>query len=309
MTSVPDLPTATRAARRRAWWYRVLSDRESGSPRQILFLELARAADQAHAGDTAPWRPSATDWLLRMLLDRFGTRVLIPVLRRAGVGALAVYRRRGGQDDRAADWRNAGDGLLSVFCVLMGGLAAGFPPAGVVLVAWAMLSVAMAVLSLRTGLRARQQFDEQAAEQALRHDDPLRHPPEGATSLALIAISRGLVPDAAQRLVDGIVVAPDSALDEATIDFLCLRRDEPVRPVHRVLRHVGGFAGGVLAGLLPVLLWPRPAALWIALALTLCAIELTARRRLPPRPWQHGLQAVLSGGLVFLAVRLLAWLL
>lgn len=287
----------------------MLSDRESGSPRQILFLELARAADRAASGNTEPWRPAATDWLLCLLLDRFGIRMLIPVLRRLGVGALAVFRRQDGQGDPAADWGNAGDGLLSVFCVLMGGLAAGFPPAGVVLVAWAMLSVAMAVLSLRTGLKARQRFDEQVAEQALRHDDPLRHPPEGATSLALIAISRGLAPDAAQRLVDGIVLAPDSVLDDATIDFLCLRRDEPVRPAHQVLRHVGGFTAGVLAGLLPVLLWPRPAAIWIALALTLGAIELAARRRLPPKHWQYGLQAVLSGGLVFLAVRLLAWLL
>ncbi len=309
MTSVPAPHLSTRAARRQAWWYRVLSDRESGSPRQILFLELARAADRACADDAAPWRPAATDWLLRMLLDRFGIRMLIPMLRRAGVAALAVYRRQDGLGDRAVDWSNVGDGLLSVFCVLMGGLAAGFPPAGVVLVAWAMLSVAMAVLSLRTGLKARQQFDEQVAEQALQHDDPLRHPPEGATSLALIAISRGLAPDAAQRLVDGIISAPDRSLDDATIDFLCLRRDEPMRPAHQVLRHVGGFTAGVLAGLLPVLLWPRPAAIWIALVLTVCAIELAARRRLPPKPWQHGLQAVLSGGLVFLAVRLLAWLL
>ncbi|HNN01266.1 MAG TPA: hypothetical protein PKG67_12460, partial [Turneriella sp.] len=47
------------------------------------------------------------------------------------------------------------------------------------------------------------------------------------------------LPDAAQRLVDGIVSAPDSALDDETIDFLCLRRDEPARAAHQVLRHVG----------------------------------------------------------------------
>ena len=80
-----------REEKRSAYLYRLVSDAESGTPRQVLFLELARAADEQagiwleeirKSGSDAPaaYKPDLRARLVGWLIGRFGVAPLKGVL-------------------------------------------------------------------------------------------------------------------------------------------------------------------------------------------------------------------------------------
>lgn len=89
--------------KRAACLYRILSDQESGTVRQLLFLELADEADrQAElwarearkigADVPAGYTPTSSVRLLAWLIQRLGARLLIPVLVHMRLQGLSVYK-------------------------------------------------------------------------------------------------------------------------------------------------------------------------------------------------------------------------
>ena len=91
-----------REEKRSAWLYRVVSDAESGSPRQILFLELAQAADgQASLWEAelhklgvpppATFSPDLRARLVAGLIPRLGVRPLKGILAAMKVRGMSLY--------------------------------------------------------------------------------------------------------------------------------------------------------------------------------------------------------------------------
>ncbi len=92
--------------KRSAYLYRVISDAESGTSRQILFLELARAADKqaelwaveaTKAGVTLPaaYRPDLRCHVVARLLRWFGPRRLRTALAAMKVRGMSIYAPAG----------------------------------------------------------------------------------------------------------------------------------------------------------------------------------------------------------------------
>ena len=88
--------------KRSAWLYRIVSDVESGTPRQVLFLELAQAAEHqaglwaaemAKASLSPPevYRPDARTRLVGWLLPRLGVAALKGVLAAMKVRGMSLY--------------------------------------------------------------------------------------------------------------------------------------------------------------------------------------------------------------------------
>lgn len=91
-----------REEKRSAWLYRIVSDAESGTPRQVLFLELAQAADiqaklweaELHKlGLSAPtdFSPGLRAHLIAWLIPRLGVRPLKGVLAAMKVRGMSLY--------------------------------------------------------------------------------------------------------------------------------------------------------------------------------------------------------------------------
>ena len=90
-TQVAQALASWHEEKRSAWLYRVVSDAEAGTTRQILFLELAQAADgqallweaEIHKlGMSVPtrFRPGLRARLVASLIPRFGVRPLKGIL-------------------------------------------------------------------------------------------------------------------------------------------------------------------------------------------------------------------------------------
>ncbi|NTV95134.1 MAG: hypothetical protein HGA75_06910 [Thiobacillus sp.] len=315
-----------REEKRSAWLYRVISDAESGTPRQVLFLELAKAAeDQAElwvteieqAGAAAPtgFRPDPRSRLVGWLVRRFGIAPMRAVLAAMKVRGMALYNQpmpalptkidpvgerhssAGGGNLRAAVF-GVNDGLVSNASLILGVAGASGNPEVVVMSGVAGLLAG--AFSMAAGeyisMRAQREFFEYQI--GLEREELDQYPGEEAAELALIYEAKGLPREQAKRLADTLIADPDKALDTLAREELGLNPEELGSPWGAALASFFAFALGAAIPLLPYLLLSADIALYGALTasgISLFGVGATLSLFTGRRSWQGGLRMLAIG--------------
>ena len=267
---------------RSAYLYRKLSDMESGTPRQLLFLELAREADEQcalwaievrKAGGEAPDRyvPEMRARLVVWLASKLGPHRVKPILAAMKVRGLSVYssRRPLGHhmpitiEEVGASHRGAStsgglraaifgvnDGLVSIALLVMG-IAGATSESGTILLtgvagllAGALSMAAGEYISMRS---QREMFEYQIG---LERDELAEYPEEEAAELALIYVARGMNREEAVQLANRMIADPEMGLDTLAREELGLNPDELGSPW---LAAVFSFFAFVMGGTVPIL--------------------------------------------------------
>ena len=269
-----------REEKRSAWLYRIVSDTESGSTRQVLFLELAQAAETqaalwaaelARTGAAAPdaYRPDARTRLVGWLVPRLGVRPLRSVLAAMKVRGMSLYHgapphgvptqlsqlraerhKRGGGNLRAAVF-GVNDGLVSNTSLILGVAGAGAAPDVVLLSGLAGLLAG--ALSMAAGeyvsVRSQREFHEYQI--TLEREELDQYPQEEAAELALIYQAKGVADAEARRLAQALIQDPDRALDTLAREELGLNPDELGSPWGAAVASFLAFSLGALIPVMP----------------------------------------------------------
>jgi len=270
--------------KRSAWLYRIVSDAECGSARQVLFLELAQAADaqaalweaeMRKAGTAVPasYRPDTRTRFVGWLIPRFGVRPLRGVLAAMKVRGMSLYHgaaphgtplsleqmraerhRTGGAGNLRAAVFGVNDGLVSNASLILGVAGAG-AGADVILLSGAAGLLAGA-FSMAAGeyvsVRSQREFHEYQI--TLEREELDQYPQEEAAELALIYQAKGVNGDEARRMAQSLIQNPDRALDTLAREELGLNPDELGSPWGAALASFLAFAFGALIPVLPYLL-------------------------------------------------------
>lgn len=258
---------------RASWLYRALSDAASGTPRQLLMLELARDAETEamhwglelkKSGMALPvFRPSA--WLRLLgwgIIHHPGPRWLGGWLRYLGLREMQVYAGTAPAANslQVAILDHLHDGILALLCLLML-LAPAQPNAGMMLFAGVCVLLAGALLSAAAGWSAVSRHEREKAG-GLSPD---------IAALARVYVVRGMAPamaaEEARRLVDALELG-------------LLEAEEAVAPSHanspmvQTLVAFFAFSSGGLLPLSPYLMEVarHPLLLSVGLALTAQAV-------------------------------------
>ena len=286
-----------------AYLYRIVSDAESGTPRQILFLELAMAAEKQAGlwvqemkkiGAAAPTQyvPDRRTRMVGRLVQWFGPRRMRPILAAMKVRGMSLYTKAlvghttptqlsevgqrhqnagTGGTLRAAVF-GVNDGLVSNASLILGiagatGNSSAVLLAGVAgLLAGAFSMAAGEYISMRS---QREMFEYQISMERAELD---QYPQEEAAELALIFAAKGMGKDEARALADKLIADPDRALDTLAREELGLNPDELGSPWGAALSSFLAFAAGAIIPLLPFLFTKGNAALVIAVTLTCIAL-------------------------------------
>jgi VIT1/CCC1 family predicted Fe2+/Mn2+ transporter len=274
-----------------AWLYRVVAAAEKGTPREKLFLDLAREAESqaaVWAKPAEPYRPGARVRVVARLIRWFGPRRLKPVLAAMKVRGLSVYSKadpghpfprsladvgrrhhtaRSGGNLRAAVF-GVNDGLVSNASLILGVTGASMEPSLVVLsgaaglLAGAFSMAAGEYVSVRS---QREMYEHQIAQEK---DELERYPEEEAAELALVFEARGLAPQDARRTASRLVADPARALDTLAREELGLDPDDLASPWGAAIFSFLAFGAGAAVPLLPFLLDARGDAVAISIAVT-----------------------------------------
>jgi VIT1/CCC1 family predicted Fe2+/Mn2+ transporter len=292
-----------REERQSSYLYRLVSDAESGTPRQLLFLELAKAADDQAAlwareirksGGQVPevYVPDLRTRVVGRLVKWLGPRRLRPVLAAMKVRGMSLYtkaavghamprtladlgrRHQGvgtGGNLRAAVF-GVNDGLVSNASLIMG-VAGATTDAGVIvlsgvagLLAGAFSMAAGEYVSMRS---QREMFEYQIGMERAELD---QYPEEEAAELALIFAHKGMAKDEAKRLADQLIADPDRALDTLAREELGLNPDELGSPWGAAGSSFLAFAVGAIIPLLPFFFGGGNRILLVAVGLTAVAL-------------------------------------
>lgn len=270
--------------KRSAWLYRVVSDAEAGTARQVLFLELAQAADKQadlwavelrNAGQPIPgeFRPNTRLRLVAWLVGRLGVAPMRGVLAAMKVRGMSLYnapaphgmptrtdhidtgrhRMPGSGGLRAAVF-GVNDGLVSNASLILGVAGAGAEPSVIVLSGIAGLLAG--AFSMAAGeyvsVRAQREFYEYQI--ALEREELDQYPQEEAAELALIYEAKGIAKDEAERVAEALIRDPDKALDTLAREELGLNPAELGSPWVAAVASFLSFTIGAAIPLLPYLL-------------------------------------------------------
>jgi VIT1/CCC1 family predicted Fe2+/Mn2+ transporter len=274
------------AEKRSAYLYRILSDAESGSPRQLLFLELAREADEQSAlwatemrktGISLPdkYAPDKRTKLVVWLIQKLGPRHIKPVLAAMKIRGLSVYsgsRPREHQmptsiEQVGASHKNSStsgglraaifgvnDGLVSITLLVLG-VAGASSEYGIILLtgvagllAGAFSMGAGEYISMRS---QREMFEHQIS---LERDELAQYPQQEAAELALIYQARGMQPDEAKTLALRMIADPEMGLDTLAREELGINPDELGSPWQAAMSSFFAFVCGGALPLMPYLL-------------------------------------------------------
>jgi VIT1/CCC1 family predicted Fe2+/Mn2+ transporter len=285
---------------RSAYLYRIMSDQECGTPRQLLFLELAKEADTQAAlwlnelkklGHTTPSKyvPDMRVRIVAALVRKFGPRRIKPILAAIKIRGLSVYsgRRPVGHpmptsiEEVGASHRGTGtsgglraavfgvnDGLVSIACLVMG-IAGAASDNGVILItgvagllAGAFSMAAGEYISMRS---QREMFEYQIG---LERDELAQYPKEEAGELALIYSARGLPESEAKALANRMIADPEMGLDTLAREELGLNPDALGSPWVAAMSSFFAFVAGGVIPMLPYLLDIHRHPLLIAIVLT-----------------------------------------
>jgi VIT1/CCC1 family predicted Fe2+/Mn2+ transporter len=274
------------AEKRSAYLYRVLSDTESGSPKQLLFLELAREADEQSvlwageirkAGSNVPEKYVADKRtkLVVWLIQNLGARRIRPVLAAMKIRGLSVYSSRRPREHQmptsveqvGASHRNSAgsgglraaifgvnDGLVSITLLVLG-VAGASSEYGIILLtgvagllAGAFSMGAGEYISMRS---QREMFEYQIS---LERDELAQYPQEEAAELALIYQARGMQIKEANALALRMIADPEMGLDTLAREELGINPDELGSPWQAASFSFFAFVFGGLVPLIPYLL-------------------------------------------------------
>ncbi len=311
-----------------AYLYRVVSDEESGTPRQLLFLELARAAEEqagiwaeqirrAGAAPPAGYRPDLRTRLVARLVRALGVAPMRRVLAAMKVRGMSLYhapaphgmpvsadfkerrhRTADGGNLRAAVF-GVNDGLVSNASLILGVAGAGTEPTLIVLSGAAGLLAG--ALSMAAGeyvsVRAQKEFFEYQI--GLEREELKQYPKEEAAELALIYTAKGVPREEAQRMAERLISDPDKALDTLAREELGLNPEELGSPLGAAISSFLAFAVGAAIPLAPYLLLSGEIALTGTLLVS--AVSLfgvgSALSLFTGKPaWRGGLRMLAIGG-------------
>jgi len=290
--------------KRSAYLYRIVSDQESGTPQQLLFLELAREADEQaelwarelkKSGITPPpYTPEPRARIVAWLVRRLGVRRLRTVLAAMKIRGLSIYAGRhplghhpmpttleevgashhgaGASGGLRAAVFGVNDGLVSIACLVMG-VAGASSESGLILIsgvagllAGAFSMAAGEYVSMRS---QREMFEYQIG---LEREELAQYPEEEAGELALIYEARGMVREEALALARRMIADPEMGLDVLAREELGLNPEELGSPWTAALSSFFAFFAGGAVPLLPYLLGITGHPLFIAILLTLLAL-------------------------------------
>lgn len=309
--------------KRSAWLYRVVSDAESGSPRQVLFLELAQAADgQAKLweaelyklGKPAPaaFSPDLRTRMVAWLIPRLGVRPLKGVLAAMKVRGMSLYagptphgtptnleQMRGerhknvGSGSLRAAVFGVNDGLISNASLILGVAGAGAATDMILLSGVAGLLAGAFSMAAGEYISMRSQREFHEYQIALEREELDQYPGEEAAELALIYQAKGVAPEEARRMAQTLIADPDKALDTLAREELGLNPDELGSPWAAAISSFLAFGIGALVPLLPYLLLNGTNAFYGVLAATgICLYGVGATLSLFTglNAWQGGLR-------------------
>ncbi|MBZ0106995.1 MAG: VIT1/CCC1 transporter family protein [Sulfuricella denitrificans] len=311
--------------KRSAWLYRVISDAESGTVRQILFLELAGAAERQaeiwagtmrNKGIEPPlsYIPDLRTKLVAVLVRKLGPRALRAVLAAMKVRGMSIYnpanhvmpisleqvgrrhKNMGGGNLRAAVF-GVNDGLVSNASLIMGVAGASGQSAMIMLSGIAGLLAGAFSMAAGEYLSVKSQREMYEYQIGLERDELKEYPDEEAAELALIFQAKGLEREEARRLSKKLIADPDHALDTLTREELGLNPEELGSPWGAALFSFFSFATGAMVPLLPFLATTGAPALFFSMGATAVAL-FAVGATLSLFTGRHAL----SGGLRMLAI-------
>lgn len=287
-----------------AYLYRVLSDYESGTPRQLLFLELAHEADVQSElwanelrkkGEQTPatYRPSLRVRAVAWLAGKLGPRNIKPVLASMKIRGLAVYSGRSPSshpmplsvDDVGASHRGKGasgglraavfgvnDGLVSILLLVLG--IAGATSEGATILLTGVAGLLAGAFSMAAGewISMRSQREMFEYQIGLERDELAQYPREETEELALIYQARGMNLNEAHALAKRMIADPELGLDMLAREELGLNPDELGSPWLAAISSFFAFTFGGLIPLIPYLFDIRHHPLLVAIVLSCMAL-------------------------------------
>lgn len=313
--------------KRSAYLYRIISDSESGTPRQMLFLELAQAAErQAElwakevrkigGGLPQSYEPELRVRLVARLVRWAGPRALRPILAAMKVRGMSLYthaglghsipvaltevgrrhRNIGGNNLRATVF-GMNDGLISNASLILG-VAGAVSDNGVILLS-GVAGLLAGAFSMAAGeyVSVRSQREMYEYQIGVERDELAQYPAEEAAELALIFKARGMGAEEAKRTAETLISDPERALDTLAREELGLNPEDLGSPWQAAAFSFASFSLGAGVPLLPFLFIYGAASLKIAIALTGLAL-FAAGSAISLFTGRHALQ----GGLRMLAI-------
>jgi len=292
-----------REEKRSAYLYRVVAEREKGSPRAALFAELAEEADRQaeiwaaqvrKSGKALPdaFMPDARARLVAALVQRMGVRPLRGVLAAMKVRGMSLYthprpghampqsveevgrRHRGvegGGNLRAAVF-GVNDGLVSNASLILG-VAGATADNTVVLLSGAAGLIAGA-FSMAAGeyVSVRSQREMYEYQIGLEREELDRYPEAEAEELALIYEARGLNREEATSMAKTLTADPEVALKTLAREELGLNPDDLGSPWGAALASFVSFAAGAAIPLAPFFFLGSAASLPVSVALSAASL-------------------------------------
>lgn len=316
-----------------AYLYRVLSDLESGTPRQLLFLELARESDEQAAlwvneirksGSTMPvaYVPSKRVKVVAWLIRSLGPRRIKPILAAMKIRGLSVYsglrpashamptsvqevgashRGKGNAGGLRAAVFGVNDGLVSIALLVVG--VAGATAQNTTILLTGVAGLLAGAFSMATGewisMRSqRKMFEYQIG---LKRGEVTQYPAKETQELALIYQARSMTRDEAltlakKRMIDDT----ESGLDALAHEELGLNPVELGSPWQAAAFSFFAFIFGGMIPLLPYLLGIQRHPLLIAVCLsciTLFGVGATLPQFTGQQALWGGFRMVALGGL------------
>ncbi len=289
--------------KRSAYLYRVVAETEAGTPRQALFLELARSAEkqagiwERHARDAGldvPERfvPDMRTRVVAYLVRRLGPRPLRGVLAAIKVRGMSLYsgaasghampssvadvgvRHRGvatGGNLRAAVF-GVNDGLISNASLIMGIAGATSDNAMILLSGAAGLIAGAFSMAAGEYVSVRSQREMYEYQIGLEKEELDQYPEEEGEELALIYEARGLPREEAVQLGKSLIADPENALKTLAREELGLNPDDLGSPWGAALFSFVSFGAGAAIPLLPFIFASGTTSLIVAIALAGAAL-------------------------------------
>ena len=280
-----------------AWLYRVVAERERGTPREALFNELADAADeqaliwldiikQNGGPPPAAFRPDLRARIVASLTRVFKPRTMRGILAAMKVRGMALYTQnpphpmpvhrsdigQRHQNGGAGNALRAGvfgvnDGLVSNAALIYGVAGAAANSSVIILTGVAGLLAGAFSMAAGEYVSMRSQREMFEYQIGLERDELEQYPREEAAELALIYAAKGMPMVEARRLADILMQDPERALDTLAREELGLNPDELGSPWVAAVSSFSAFTAGAALPLLPFL-FGHGKALPLSVALT-----------------------------------------